>query len=101
MVPVAMFASDRPLGRVAHFTASLTDAEGAPVPRAAVSIALFGNGSLEADGEHEGLPFLFQETDEDGLIYFSWRCAGEPSTLILNASTPSGATLVIKQLKAG
>lgn len=95
-----MFASDRPLGLAAHFTAILTDAMGTPVPHASVSIALIGDGSLEANGEHEGLPFLFQDTDEDGVIYFSWRCSGEPSEIILNASSPHGASLTIKQLKA-
>ena len=99
MTPVAMYDSPDPLDGEVTFIATLKSADGLPVPNAAINVALIGGGSLQPDGGQPGLPFVFQETDERGLIRFSWLSGlNQPSEVILNASAAEGDSLAIERL---
>lgn len=99
MAPVAMFASIHPLQGQVEFVATLEQKDGTPVRNAMVSIALIGGGSLNTASGLRDSRVVFPETDEDGIARFSWICGDEPAEVIINASSRSGDSLQIRQVR--
>lgn len=99
MPPKAVYSSERPLHGSVHFVSSLIDSDGKPMINEVIRVALIGDGTLEADWEHQHLPYVFLRTDDFGRVHYRWECANAPATIILNASSDVGSTLTIEEVR--
>ncbi|MCA9849895.1 MAG: hypothetical protein KC461_04525 [Dehalococcoidia bacterium] len=96
----ASYASPDALESPARFIATLKSEDGLAVAGAWVSIHLHGPGLLRPEGAYDGRGFTFQQTDDSGVLAFTWLPAHRSTDgpIRIGASSASPGNLRLRRL---